>query len=256
MSDAHSLATRLASSGWDPLHARALATAAAAAPPGACAVFDADGTLWSGDVGEELMLALLEEGRLRGYEAGDRSAWQRYLDMQEEDATAAYAWVVELLDGWREEDLIRRCDALADAFVPAHAFGPMVALARELEAAGVPVWFVSASNRWIVEAGIRRLGLPSGRVLAMQVAVVDGELSSTIVPPRTNLDGKCDAIRAAHAVAPAIAAGNSANDVPMMRMASCAAVAVNPTEPLYAEATRSGWIVVAWDAAPGPWAPA
>ncbi|GMV44230.1 MAG: hypothetical protein AMXMBFR64_59460 [Myxococcales bacterium] len=234
---------RLQSAGWDPLHADELTRAIEAAPPGSFATFDADGTLWAGDVGEALMLALLDEGRLGALPAGDRTAWDRYLAMQETDHTAAYAWVVELLEGWREEELVARCEALADLFVPDQAFTPMVALAQELETAGVSVWFVSASNRWMVDAGVRRLGLPGGRVLGMQVAVESGVLSGRILPPRTNLEGKCEAIRAAIGPSPRLAAGNSVNDAPMLRMATGLALVVNPSESLYGEAVREGWLV-------------
>lgn len=247
------LETRLAAAGWDPIHARTLARALDDAAPGAIAVFDADGTLWAEDIGEALMLALLDEGRLNGFAAGDRSAWQTYLDMQETDATAAYAWVVELLEGWGEDALVARCEELASTFAPAHAFEPMVELARALEAQGVEVWFVSASNRWVVDAGVRRLGLPGGRVLGMQVAVVDGVLTADTVAPRTNLEGKCDAISALGRGVPLLAAGNSANDAPMLRMAAGASLAVNPTASLYEEARRSGWIIATWEAGASPW---
>lgn len=237
------LPERLQFAGWDPIHAGELARVIASAPSGSFAVFDADGTLWSGDVGEELMLALLDEGALDGRPAGDRTAWESYLALQDKDHTAAYAWVVELLAGWSEEALVARCEALVHSFAPAHVFRPMLTLAQELEGAGVPVWYVSASNRWVVDAGIRRLGLPGGRVLAMQVAVEAGVLTDRIVAPRTNLEGKCDAIRAAVGPSPLLAAGNSTNDAPMLRMATGLALTVNPSEGLYTEAVASGWLV-------------
>jgi phosphoserine phosphatase len=79
--------------------------------------------------------------------------------------------------------------------------------------------------------------------MAMNAAVVEGRLTGQLLLPLTNLDGKVEAIRSAVGKTPIIAAGNSSNDVPMLRTASRVAVMVNPSDAAYTVSVDEGWLV-------------
>jgi len=51
--------------------------------------------------------------------------------------------------------------------------------------AGVELWAVSSTNKWVIAEGVRAFGIPESRVLAAEVRVVDSVISSEIVtyPP-------------------------------------------------------------------------
>ena len=248
MNQNHSIRTdridALVTSGWDPIHASTLFDVARSTGEGGeVAVFDADGTLWSGDAGEALLQALAREGGLDGYPAGSGDAWRDYRALEATDPTRAYAFAAELLAGLSEADLVQRCDRLMGEHVAAHLFAPMRALLQCFVELGAEVWLVSASNRWVIQAGARLLGLPPERVLGMRTAVVDGMLTRELVPPLTNLEGKVEAIELSIGRRPAFAAGNSLNDVPMLRLATRAALMVNPSEAAYEIAREEGYVV-------------
>jgi HAD superfamily phosphoserine phosphatase-like hydrolase len=236
----------------------------------AAIAFDADGTLWEGDVGEDLFEAFLAERGARpaaeaalvreaeahgasaaGAHDAARSLYEAFRAGRypEDRAFAMMAWCFA---GWTEAEVAdlaervleeRRIEARLRA-----ALRPVLEWAR---ARGVDVFVVSASPRAIVERGVRRLGLPAERVLAMTPAVRDGRLLPELGAPATYGDGKVRALeRAVPAGAPGeplallAAFGDSAYDAPMLRAARVP-VAVAPSPKLLALApTLPGLIVL------------
>ena len=83
----------------------------------------------------------------------------------------------------------------------------------------------------------------SSRVLGVELGVKDGCYTEELTQ-LPNLEGKVEAIREA-GLSPSLAAGNSVNDVPMLRLSSGLALCVNPSEELYQDALDAGWICVA-----------
>jgi phosphoserine phosphatase len=202
------------------------------------AVFDCDGTLWSGDSGYGFMVWSLEQGlvsrstsdwidtRYRAYLAGDVSEVQICGEM------------VQIYSGLHEQELRNAAARYFNEFVRTRVFAEMAALVSALRDAGVELWAVSSTNKWVVSAGVRDFGIPEERVLAAQVKVAD-IITSEIVEVPTG-EGKVEALRRVGLAHPDAVFGNSIHDLAMLEIAS-RAFPVNPSSALLEAATKKGW---------------
>jgi HAD superfamily phosphoserine phosphatase-like hydrolase len=212
--------------------------------PGDDAAFDADGTLWSSDVGEGLQEALVCEGVLP---ARVKAEYER---LRARDFVRAYAFATQALAGLREAWLRERAREFFAGSFAGRIFPEMRSLLREISDRGARNWIASASNRWVVEAGAGALGVPPERVLAMAVEVAGGVLTDRLVEPSVSGEGKAEVLRRHLRDPPALVAGNSVNDLAMLRMAKKVALVVNADpgpdprtgEDLLAEAAARGWV--------------
>jgi phosphoserine phosphatase len=203
------------------------------------AVFDCDGTIWSGDAGYGFMVWSLEQGlvsrstsdwidtRYRGYLAGKVSEFEICGEM------------VQIYSGLREQELREAASQYVSEFVQPRIFPEISALLATLRTAGVELWAVSSTNRWVVAEGVRQFGIPAERVLAAEVRVADGVISSEIMAVPTD-EGKAEALRRAGLARPHAVFGNSIHDFAMLEIAH-RAYPVNPSPALLEAAAKKGW---------------
>jgi len=203
------------------------------------AVFDCDGTMWSGDSGYGFMVWSLEQGlvsrstsdwidtRYRGYLSGKVSELEICGEM------------VQIYAGLREQELRAAAAQYVNEFVRDRVFPEVASLLATLQQAGVELWAVSSTNRWVVAEGVRAFGIPEERVLAAAVRVTDGVISSEILDVPTD-EGKAEALKRAGLPAPDAVFGNSIHDLAMLEIARCA-FPVNPSPALLQAAQKNGW---------------
>jgi phosphoserine phosphatase len=203
------------------------------------AVFDCDGTLWSGDAGYGFMAWTLEQGlvsrsthdwidtRYRAYRAGKVSE------------PAMCAEMVQIYAGLREAELRAAAARYVDEFVRKRIFAEMLALVERLGKDGVEIWAVSSTNRWVIAEGVRDFGIPEQRVVAVEARVKDGIISSEILDVPTG-EGKAAALKRLGLPHPDAVFGNSVHDLAMLEMARCA-FPVNPSPSLLEAAAKNGW---------------
>lgn len=203
------------------------------------AVFDCDGTLWGGDSGYGFMVWSLEKGlvsrstsdwidnRHRSYRAGEVSE----VDICGE--------MVQMYAGLRDQELRAAAAKYVNEFVRGHIFPEMVDLIASLRDAGTDLWAVSSTNRWVVAEGVRDFGIPEDHILAAEVEVVDGVITSAIVDVPTD-EGKAVTLRRAGMSNPDAVFGNSIHDLAMLEMARNP-FPVNPSPALIAAAAKNGW---------------
>jgi phosphoserine phosphatase len=203
------------------------------------AVFDCDGTLWSGDSGFGFMEWSLEQGlvsrstcdwidnRHRAYRAGKVTE------------LAICGEMVQMYAGLREQELQSAAAKYVADFVPGRIFAEMAALVAALQKAGVEIWAVSSTNRWVVAEGVRAFGIPADRVLAAEVRVTDGLITSDLIDVPTD-DGKAASLKRASLATPDAVFGNSIHDLAMLDIARCA-FPVNPSPGLLKAAAKRGW---------------
>jgi phosphoserine phosphatase len=203
------------------------------------AVFDCDGTLWSNDSGYGFMVWSLEQGlvsrsasdwidtRYRGYLSGKVSELEMCGEM------------VQIYAGLREHELRAAAAQYVKEFVAQRVFPEMALLLASLHQAGVELWAVSSTNRWVVAEGVRAFGIPDERVLAAEVRVTDGVISSEIVAVPTD-ELKAEALKRAGLPAPDAVFGNSIHDLAMLEIARHA-FPVNPSPALKQAAATRGW---------------
>jgi len=205
----------------------------------AVAVFDCDGTIWSGDSGYGFMVWSLEQGlvsrsasdwidtRYRGYLNGKVSELEMCGEM------------VQIYAGLREQELQEAAAQYVGEFVQQRIFPEVASLLASLRESGTELWAVSSTNRWVVAEGVRQFGIPERRVLAAEVRVADGLISSEIVAVPTD-EGKAEALRQAGLATPDAVFGNSIHDLAMLEIAR-RAWPINPSPALLQAAQKNGW---------------
>jgi phosphoserine phosphatase len=205
------------------------------------AVFDCDGTLWSGDAGSGFMNWTIETG-LVSREATDwiDARYRRYL-RGEVSEVAICGEMVQMYQRLREEEMRRAAKTFFASRIERNIFPEMRALVEELRGGDVEIWAVSSTNNWVIEEGMQRFGIPAERVLAARVAVKDGVVTDTLLDVPTD-EGKVAALRRVGVTAPDAVFGNSVHDAAMLGIAR-RAFPVNPTPGLVERSAREGWAV-------------
>ncbi|MGC4089704.1 MAG: haloacid dehalogenase-like hydrolase [Polyangiaceae bacterium] len=218
------------------------------AQPSGLLAFDGDGTLWSGDVGEDVfhaavgqsllreepLAALRREAEAHGFSStGDsneiaKRLFDAYLEHRypERDVCAMMTWCYA---GMQRAEL----SALATQTFAARGLSQR--LHRELEpvfdfarARGLRTLVVSASPQPIVETAAQQWQLAAGDIIASRAAEQGGVILDRLGTPVPYADGKPKALRALVPNAHLLAAfGDNAFDVELFQAAELA-VAVRP----------------------------
>jgi phosphoserine phosphatase len=203
------------------------------------AVFDCDGTLWSGDSGYGFMVWTLEQGlvsrstsdwidtRYRAYLAGAVSEMQICGEM------------VQMYASLHENELRAAAAKYFNEFVRARIFPELASLVSALRQSGVQLWAVSSTNKWVVSEGVRDFGIPEDRVLAAEVSVKEGIITGELIDVPTD-EAKAHALRRVGIPRPDAVFGNSVHDLAMLEIA-VRAFPVNPSPALLETVARRGW---------------
>ena len=124
-------------------------------------------------------------------------------------------------------------------FVHERIFAEMTDLVATLRKDGVDLWAVSSTNRWVVAEGVRDFGIPEQHILAAEVRVDDGLITSEILAVPTDA-GKAVALKRVGLANPDAVFGNSIHDLAMLELARCP-FPVNPSPALIEAAAKNGW---------------
>ena len=203
------------------------------------AVFDCDGTLWGGDAGYGFMQWSLDQGlvsrstsdwidtRHRAYRAGNVSE------------AAICGEMVQIYAGLRDQELRAAAAQYFNEFIRPNIFPELVKIIADMRNVGTEIWAVSSTNRWVIAEGVRDFGIPEARVVAAEVKVANGVITSDLVDVPTGT-GKATALQRIGLTHPDAVFGNSLHDLAMLEMARCP-FPVNPSPALIAEAGKRGW---------------
>ena len=215
------------------------------------AVFDCDGTLWSGDAGSSFMRWTIDRRilspaaiaaldiRYQGYLAGQVSE----LDICGE--------MVQIYAGIPESEIRAAAAEFFAVRIASNIFPEMLTLVRELQSRGTEIWAVSSTCDWVIEEGVRRFNIPANRVLAAQVAIDDGIVTDRLIDVPTD-EGKVAALARVGIAAPDCVFGNSVHDAAMLSIANGSrnasgspngAFPVNPSPALLARSAAESWPV-------------
>jgi phosphoserine phosphatase len=212
------------------------------------AVFDCDGTLWSGDSGMDFFYWEIEQG-LISREAADW-ALERYrlYKAGTVDELSICGDMVTIHRGVSEARIRDAAKSFFAEHFEKRIFAELRELTRLLAAQGCEVWAVSSTNNWVVEAGAERFGIPAGRVLAATVAIEADCASDRLLRVPTD-ELKATAIREVIARPVDSVFGNSMHDFAMLEIARDP-YAVNPNADLESEAVARHWNIY-WPDATG-----
>jgi len=226
--------------------------------PGGAAAFDGDGTLWSGDVGEDFFFAFVEHGdirepaqralaelaRARGFEPkGDGSqlarrhfaAYERG-EFPEELICEVIAW---LPAGWGTEELAKWTRTMLTAPAVRSRFQEeTLSVLEGARRLGIEVFVISASPRAVVEVAAVVAGVDAKHVLAATPGTKADRVEARIAKRIPYGAGKVEHLRAAIGERPLlVACGDNVFDVDMLCEAAIPC-AVRPKERLLACAEK------------------
>ncbi len=158
------------------------------------AVFDCDGTLWSGDAGYGFMVWSLEQG-LVSRNASDwiDSRYRLYLTGEVSEETMC-GEMVQVYAELREDEMRHAAAEYIHSFVEPRIFPVLRELIDGLRQAGTDIWAVSSTNNWVIEEGVKQFQIPSEKILAACVKVEDGVVSSRLLAVPTD-EGKAVALQ-------------------------------------------------------------
>jgi len=207
----------------------------------AIAVFDCDGTLWSGDAGADFFYWEIERG-LVGREVGEW-AHSRYKEyeagkLNEEQMCGE---MVTMNRGISHDALRRAANEFFDEIVNQRVFPEMRELTRRLSSQGCHIWAVSSTNSWVVEVGAERFGIAPDHVLAASVHLDGGCASDRLIRVPTD-ELKVAVIREMIGKPVDAVFGNSLHDQAMLEIAHYP-FCVNPNADLERIAHERGWTV-------------
>jgi len=205
------------------------------------AVFDCDGTLWSGDAGADFFYWEIERGLI----SPEMGAWARarYKDYEAGiiDEEQMCGDMVTMNRGVSHEKLQHAAEEFFDEVVSHRIFPEFQDLTRKLAERGCELWAVSSTNDWVVEVGASRFGIPRERVLAACVHIENGCASDRLVRVPTD-ELKAVVIRDIIGKPMEAVFGNSIHDQAMLELAKWPFV-VNPNPDLEQIAKERGWPV-------------
>jgi len=207
----------------------------------AIAVFDCDGTLWSGDAGYGFMVWSIDQG-LVSRNASDwiDAQYRLYLtgDVSEEQICGQ---MVQLYADLHEDEIRHAASEYFRQHIEPHIFPELRALIEKLQARNTDIWAVSSTNNWVIEEGVTRFNIPLDHVLAARVRVQDGRITSDLIDVPTG-PAKVTALHRVGITSPDAVFGNSIHDEAMLAIAKHA-YPVNPSPALAESASQRGWTV-------------
>jgi phosphoserine phosphatase len=215
-------------------------TAALALQP-TVAVFDCDGTLWSGDAGSAFMTWSMERGLLSRETSDFLDARHRAYRRGEVSELVICGEMVQIYHGLRLEEMRSAAAEFFKRHVEPNIFPEMLSLVTELQKRGTEIWAVSSTNDWVIEEGMKRFNIPADHILAACVHVRDGVITEDLRDIPTD-EGKVTALARNGVTAPDLVFGNSVHDAAMLSIAR-RPYAVNPSDALVAECLRREWPV-------------
>jgi HAD superfamily phosphoserine phosphatase-like hydrolase len=215
------------------------------------AAFDADGTLWDTDLGENFFKYQIAKKVLSGL---PENPWIHYRKWKESgDPRPAYLWLAQI----NHKHPLAEVRTWAEDAVREHSPLPFFEDQRKLIelflSKNVEVFIVTASVAWAVEPGGKRLGVPLQNVLGVRTKVQNGLVTNEPDGVITYREGKLEALlKVTDGQKPFFASGNTMGDLALLEAAklSLAVGAAKENHELFAteerfrqEARSRNWMI-------------
>jgi phosphoserine phosphatase len=147
--------------------------------------------------------------------------------------------MVTLHSGLAVAEIEKAAELFFHTEIEMRIFPEMQKLVHALTEQGCEIWAVSSTNQWVIEAGVRRFGIPEGRVIAASVVIENGVATDRLIRVPTD-EGKAAAIREVIQQEPDAVFGNSIHDAAMLELAKHP-FGINPNPDLLRLASSRSW---------------
>ncbi len=189
------------------------------------AAFDADGTLWDTDIGENFFEFQIKN-RLVPLPP---NPWEHYFELKKKggDPREAYLWLAQINEGRRLEEVQSWATEALSAISEIPYFREQKKLISLLHENDFQVFVVTASVAWAVEPAASLFNIPRENVIGVRTNVSAGLVTTEAVQPITYREGKAEALlKATKGMRPWICSGNSIGDIELLKTAQGLALAV------------------------------
>ena len=203
------------------------------------AVFDCDGTLWSGDAGSGFMFWSIDQGLLSREATDWLDRRYRAYKRGEVSELSICGEMTQVYHGLRESEMRSAAAEFFRTQVERNIFPELLTLVRQLQSSGTDIWAVSSTCNWVIEEGIKRFAIPATRVLSARVSVSEGLVTNILLDVPTD-EGKVTSLHRAGVTHPDAVFGNSIHDAAMLAIAR-RPFPVNPTPALIDYSAPRNW---------------
>jgi phosphoserine phosphatase len=184
------------------------------------AVFDADGTLWHGDLGEAFFKHQANEGLAPGLK-GIADPWAHYKKMCETDASSSFGWLAQINAGLTDHELHAQSEAFYRKSFSHKLDSRVKDLILNLQKASFEIWICSASIKWALAPCLKDLNIKLENLIAVEVELDPKNiLTQKLITPLPYRPGKKYWIEKKLRAKPLLVAGNSMGDLEMMGLAT------------------------------------
>ena len=190
------------------------------------AAFDADGTLWPGDVGRGFFKYQAAHGLLK------ISHPQKKFESiyQTQGRAAALKWLALIQEGAALDEIKTQARRFL-ASSPPRLFSFQQKLIQWMKTKHIKIFVVSSSLKWVLEEAAPVLDLPPHRLLGVETTVKNGRLTDQLILPAPVGEDKPLAFKKQAKARPVFAAGNTLSDQALLEYASPARLAVHTASP-------------------------
>ncbi|MGE5085888.1 MAG: HAD family hydrolase [Bacillota bacterium] len=213
------------------------------------AAFDADGTLWDIDLGENFFQYQIDHNLVKL----PPNPWEHYQDMKAADPRKAYLWLAQICQGHSLKEIQSWAKDAVKASAPIPIFSEQEKLIKLFMSRGVKIYIITASVKWAVEAGAELLGLASDSVIGIETESANGIVSARQKGLITYRQGKVEALlEKTQGRLPFFASGNTMGDFQLLKASTHLSLAVSAAhedeklfkteQDLASEAEQNGWL--------------
>lgn len=183
------------------------------------AAFDADGTLWSHDAGEQFFNYEVEKKLVPNLPP---DPWAHYNYMKAHvSKEAAYLWLAQINAGQPLEQVLKWSRECTTTLGPVPVFEAQQKIISHLKNSGVTVYIVTASIQWAVIPAAELYGIDADHVIGIRTKIKNGIVTDQQDGIITYREGKVHGLlERTNGQHPFYAAGNSEGDLPLLEAAT------------------------------------
>lgn len=182
------------------------------------AAFDADGTLWSSDIGRDFFQYQIEKGLLKKKIDQPRSEFE-HIKFYEGKAQAL-TWLAYVLSGF----LLEEVQGWIKEFLKDRQPTPFLfqkKLISWLQEMNVQVFIVSSSLKWLLDPAVNMFNIPSENIIGVQTVVKKGIITDELIMPAPIQEDKVPALyEKTNNKPPLFSAGNTLSDKALLEAAT------------------------------------
>lgn len=175
------------------------------------AAFDADGTLWDMDLGENFFQYMIDHQLVQL----PKEPWTYYQELKKKnnDPQEAYLWLAQICQGQDLTTIHNWAQKAVEQTNPLPIFDEQKKIIELLLKKNIQIYIVTASVKWAVEPGAELLGLRKENVIGVETHVVENKITEIQKGIITYKQGKVDSLlEKTKGIYPFFASGNTMGD--------------------------------------------